>query len=103
THIKPVADIAPIAITEIDWGPEQYGVWGKGGITGTAGAYGFGANFKALADESGNVSWNLLMPENLIDRGNPNAGLAYGGDPDACAYPSQKWFKEYASEKRACN
>lgn len=103
THIKPVADIVPIAITEIDWGPEQYGVWGKGGITGTVGAYGFGANFKALADESGNVSWNLLMPENLIDRGNPNAGLAYGGDPDACAYPSQKWFKEYASEKIACN
>ena len=27
TDIKPVADIAPIAITEIDWGSEQYLVW----------------------------------------------------------------------------
>lgn len=102
THIKPVADIAPIAVTEIDWGPEQYMVWGKGGITGVAGGWGFGANFKYLAEESGNVSWNLLSPENLIDRGDLNGGLAYDGDPQACAYPVYQWFKEYAREKVVC-
>lgn len=102
TNIKPVADIAPIAITEIDWGPAQYMVWGKGGITGQAGGWGFGANFKALADESGNVSWNLLSPENLIDRGDLNGSIAYGSDPDACAYPVYNWFKEYARDKENC-
>ena len=103
THIKPVADIAPIAITEIDWGPDQYMVWGKGGITGQARGWGFGANFKALADESGNVSWNLLSPENLIDRGDLDGDIAYNSDPDACAYPVYNWFKEYAKEKVNCN
>lgn len=33
-NIKPVADIAPIDITEIDWRPEKHPVWGKGGVTG---------------------------------------------------------------------
>jgi len=102
THIKPVADIAPIAVTEIDWGPDQYMVWGKGGITGQAGGWGFGANFKALADESGNVGWNLLSPENLIDRGDIEGGIAYNGDPEACAYPVYHWFKAYAQEKENC-
>ncbi|MFD2034730.1 glycoside hydrolase family 5 protein [Belliella marina] len=103
THIKPVADIAPIAVTEIDWGPEQYGVWGKGGVTGTAGAWGFGANFKLLADESGNVSWNLLSPENLFHDGHLDGGLAYDADPQACAYPVHQWFREYAKEKVICD
>lgn len=101
-NIKPVADFAPIAITEIDWGPEQYGVWGKGGVTGVAGDWGFGANFKALADNSGNVSWNLLAPENLIDKGALDGGIAYNGDPEACALPVFNWFREYASEYVKC-
>lgn len=101
-NIKPVADIAPIAITEIDWAPEQYNVWGKGGITGVEGGWGFGANFKALADESGNVSWNLLAPENLIDRGALDGGIAYNSDPDACAYPVYNWFKAYAKDLVIC-
>ncbi len=101
-NIKPVADMAPIAITEIDWGPEQYGVWGKGGITGVAGGWGFGANFKMLADESGNVSWNLLAPENLIDEGALDGGIAYNSDSDACALPAYNWFKEYARDFVIC-
>lgn len=96
-NIKPIADIAPVAVTEIDWGPSQYPVWGKGGVTGTAGQWGFGANFKMLADESGNVSWNLLAPEDLIDKGDPLGGIAFNNDPEACANPSYKWFKEYSS------
>ncbi|WP_158584034.1 cellulase family glycosylhydrolase [Reichenbachiella sp. MSK19-1] len=98
-NIKPVADFAPIAITEIDWAPEEYPVWGKGGVTGTAGEWGFGANFKALADESGNVSWNLLSPENLIDSGYVDRGIAYNEDPEACALPVYNWFQEYAAEE----
>ncbi|GAA4300261.1 cellulase family glycosylhydrolase [Aestuariibaculum suncheonense] len=101
-NIKPVADMAPIAITEIDWGPEQYAVWGKGGVTGVAGGWGFGVNFKALADESGNVSWNLLAPENLIDKGALNGGIAYDSDPEACAFPVFTWFKEYARAFKIC-
>lgn len=102
-NIKPVADIAPIAITEIDWAPEQYAVWGKGGITGKAGQRGFGANFKVLVDESGNVSWNLLSPENLIDKGALNGDIAYNSDPEACAFPVHKWFKEYAAKSVICS
>lgn len=94
-NIKPVADIAPIAVTEIDWAPAQYGAWGVA-TTGTAGQTGFGANFKALADASGNVSWNLLGPEDLLDKGDPNGSIAYNNDPEACANPVYKWFKEYA-------
>lgn len=102
-NIKPVADIAPIAVTEIDWAPDQYAVWGKGGVTGKAGQRGFGANFKALVDESGNVSWNLLSPENLIDNGSLNGGIAYNSDPEACAFPVHNWFKEYAKKIIICN
>ncbi|MBD8489455.1 cellulase family glycosylhydrolase [Echinicola sp. CAU 1574] len=102
-NFKPVADFAPIAVTEIDWAPEQYSVWGKGGITGVANGWGFGANFKLLADETGNVSWNLLSPENLIDSGDPEGGIAFGADPDACAKPVHDWFREYAKELELCN
>lgn len=77
-------------------------MWGKGGVTGTAGGYGFGANFKMLADESGNVSWNLLAPENLIDRDDLKGGVAYDADPEACAYPVFNWFREYAKNKIIC-
>jgi endoglucanase len=102
-NIKPVADFAPIAVTEIDWAPEQYAVWGKGGVTGKPGQKGFGANFKVLADESGNVSWNLLSPENLIDKGSLNGGIAYNSDPEACAFPVHNWFNEYAKKSVICN
>jgi len=102
TNIKPVADIAPIAVTEIDWGPSQYGVWGKGGVTGTAGQWGFGANFKALADQSGNVSWNLLAPDDLIDKGNPAGSIAFNNDPQACANPVYKWFQAYSMANVTC-
>ncbi|MBZ9631698.1 glycoside hydrolase family 5 protein [Salegentibacter sp. LM13S] len=102
-NIKPVADIAPVAITEIDWAPEGYNAWGEGGVTGEAGVWGFGANFKTLADESGNVSWNLLAPENLIDKGDSEGDIAYDNDPEACANPVHKWFGEYAEEKENCD
>lgn len=94
-NVKPVADFAPVAVTEIDWSPDGVGTWGQAS-TGVAGGEGFGANFNKITHESGNVSWNLLAPENLIDRGEPGAGLAFNGNPEACAYPSYHWFREYA-------
>ncbi|WP_114778494.1 glycoside hydrolase family 5 protein [Botryobacter ruber] len=95
-HVKPVADIAPIAITETDWAPEGYGAWGKA-TTGTAGGEGFGANLNFIANQSGNVSWNVLAPDNLLDKGDPNGGLAYNGDWEACAAPVMQWFAQYAN------
>ncbi|WP_373521833.1 hypothetical protein [Aquiflexum sp.] len=77
-------------------------MWGKVGLTGTAGRYGFVANFKMLGDGSGNVSWNLLTPEKLIERGDLNGGIAYDADPEACAYPVFNWFREYAKTKNIC-
>ena len=96
-NVKPVADFAPVAVTEIDWSPDKkYGTWGDGS-TGVAGGTGFGANFNKITAESGNVSWNLLAPEGLIDKGEPtNATIAYNADPEACAKPCHDWFQEYA-------
>ncbi|MDF2474596.1 MAG: carbohydrate-binding protein [Sphingobacterium sp.] len=96
TNVKPIADIAPIAITETDWAPQGYGTFGTG-TTGTAGGNGFGANLKYIVDQAGNVSWNLLAPDNLIHKGDPNAGTAYNNDWEACAAPSKQWFQQYAS------
>jgi beta-xylosidase len=104
-NVKPVADFAPIAVTETDWSPQagvdangnayNMGTWGTG-TTGNAASPGFGYNLKQIMDESGNVSWNLLAPEDLIDKGNPIGGIAFNGDSAACAMPCYSWFKDYA-------
>ncbi len=88
----------PLPLQKLILGSRQISGLGKGGVTGTAGGWGFGANFKVLTDESGNVSWNVLSPENLIDKGSVNGGIAYSNDPQACANPVYKWFKEYAKK-----
>jgi len=93
-NVKPVADFAPIAVTEIDWAPDGYSTWGKG-VTGVAGGTGFGANFKKIVDASANVSWNLLAPEDLINNGDPNGDIAFNNIPEACANPCYTWFKQY--------
>ena len=62
-QVGPVAAFAPIMVTEIDWAPKKYNAtWGKS-ITGVAGGEGFGANFKYIADNSGNVSWHFFYHE----------------------------------------
>ena len=59
-QVGPVAVFAPIMVTEIDWAPKKYdATWGKS-ITGTAGAEGFGANFKYIANNS--LAW-IMYPE----------------------------------------
>lgn len=101
-NIKPVADFAPICVTEMDWAPAKYNAsWGKG-ITGTAGAEGFGANFKKITDDSKNVSWLLFTtPDNLAKfTGTPPAAgdtLTFLNDPEACPLPVFNWFKDYAN------
>ena len=104
-NVKPVADFAPIAVTEVDWSPQvgidangkayNMGTWGTG-TTGTASNPGFGYNFKRIMDESGNVSWNLLAPEGLIDKGDANGGIAFNNNPEACPNACYTWFKEYS-------
>ena len=91
-NVAPVANIAPIAITETDWGPSQYtAIFGKGGLTS-----GFGNKLKQLIDASGNVSWNVLCPEDLINNGDPNGATAFNNDAEACAKPVKSWFQAYS-------
>lgn len=101
-QVQPVADFAPIIVTEMDWAPERHGLsWGKG-KTGTAGGDGFGANFKKIADKCGNVGWLLFTePHLLAEFGNPNAPaniVDFLTDPEACPWPIYHWYQEYADE-----
>ena len=100
-QVKPVADFAPIMVTEMDWAPEKYNAsWGKA-TTGTAGGDGFGANFKYITDNSGNVSWLIFTGDHLLAdfRDVPGTPGAYTflNDPEACPWPVYHWYKEYAS------
>ncbi|WP_321372589.1 cellulase family glycosylhydrolase [uncultured Draconibacterium sp.] len=102
-QVQPVADFAPVMVTEMDWAPEKYeSSWGKD-ITGTAGGEGFGANFKKITDECGNVSWLLFTsPDLLADFTGiaPADGEEYTflNDPEACPWPIYQWFKDYKQE-----
>ena len=104
-QVAPVAAIAPVMVTEMDWAPEKYNAsWGKS-ITGMAGDRGFGANFKYIADLTGNVSWLLFTsPEYLAQfRNVPGTEGTYTflTDPEACPWPVYHWYQEYAGEAAA--
>ena len=100
-QVKPVADFAPIMVTEMDWAPEKYNAsWGKS-TTGTAGGDGFGANFKKITDDSGNVSWLIFTGPDLLAKftGIPPAqgeDYTFLNDPEACPWPTYQWYNEYA-------
>lgn len=99
-QVKPVADIAPIMVTEMDWAPAKYEAsWGKS-FTGTVGGPGFGANFKYIADMTGNVSWLLFTECHRLAAFTNKAGTpgryTFLNDPEACPWPIYQWFKEYA-------
>lgn len=102
-QVQPVADFAPVMVTEMDWAPEKYNSsWGKD-ITGTAGGEGFGANFKKISDECGNVSWLLFTSPDLLDDFTgipPQDGEPYTflNDPEACPWPIYQWFEDYAND-----
>lgn len=98
-QVGPVADFAPIIITEMDWAPARYNAsWGKA-ITGTLGGPGFGANFKYIVDNAGNVSWLLFTSPHLLADfkdvpGTPGA-YTFLDDPQACPWPIYHWFQDY--------
>lgn len=102
-NIKPVSDFAPIMVTEMDWADEAYGAsWGKG-YTGTAGGDGFGANFKKITDDAGNISWLLFTNADLLAKFTDVApaegeGYTFLNDPEACPWPIYHWYQEYAEE-----
>lgn len=101
-QVGPVADYAPVMVTEMDWAPAKYdSSWGKS-ITGVAGGEGFGANFKYIADKEGNVSWMIFTSQELLAQfdgvpGTPG-NYTFLNDPEACPWPVYHWFKEYAGE-----
>ncbi|EKU91276.1 cellulase family glycosylhydrolase [Bacteroides oleiciplenus] len=100
-QVGPVAAFAPIMVTEIDWAPKKYdATWGKS-VTGTAGGEGFGANFKYIADNSGNVSWLFFTTRShelaaFKDVPGEPGNYTFLNDPEACPWAMYHWFKEYA-------
>ena len=100
-QIKPISDLAPIVVTEMDWAPEKYqSSFGKG-VTGTAGGTGFGANFKKITDDCGNVSWLIFTTPDLMakfkdDQGNGDTFLT---DNEACPWPTYHWYQDYATKQ----
>ena len=100
-QIRPVADFAPIMVTEMDWAPEKYNSsWGKS-FTGVVGGPGFGANFKYIADISGNVSWLIFTECHHLAafrnvEGTPGE-YTFLNDPEACPWPTYHWYNEYAT------
>lgn len=100
--VQPVADFAPIMITEMDWAEKKYNAsWGKA-RTGVAGDDNFGANFKKITDEAGNVSWLLFTsPEHLAafrDKAPKDSKYTFLTDPEACPWPIYHWYKKYAKK-----
>jgi len=99
--VKPIANLAPICVTEMDWAPAKYNAsWGKDS-TGVVGGMGFGANFKKITDESKNVSWLLFTePWRLAQFTGipPTTGdtCVFLNDPQACPLPCFNWYNDYA-------
>ena len=103
SQIKPVADFAPVMVTEMDWAPSKYDAsWGKS-ITGKMFGEGFGANFKLLADNTGNVSWLIFSGCELLAafKDEPGERNTVLNDSEACLWPVYHWYKDYAGEKDA--
>ena len=99
-QIGPVAEFAPVMVTELDWAPAKYdSSWGKS-ITGVVGGIGFGANFKYIADNTGNVSWMIFTSQHLLaqfrDVPGTEGNYTFLNDPEACPWPVYHWFQEYA-------
>lgn len=99
-QVKPVADFAPIMVTEMDWAPKKYdSSWGKS-FTGVVGGPGFGANFKYIADMTGNVSWLIFTEGHHLAAFKNVEGIpgqyTFLNDPEACPWPTYHWYNEYA-------
>ncbi|MDN5552479.1 family 43 glycosylhydrolase [Prevotella sp.] len=100
-QIKPISDLAPIVVTEMDWAPEKYNSSFGKGVTGTVGGTGFGANFKKITDDCGNVSWLIFTTPELLaqfkdEQGNGDTFLT---DNEACPWPAYHWYQDYANKQ----
>ena len=99
-NVGCVANFAPIIITEMDWSPHEYNdnhhvAWGSSTTTA------FGAPFKKIADEYGNVSWMIFTSPHLIAQYKNHSGLdnlsqQFLEDPEGCVMAAYNWYKEYA-------
>ena len=115
SQIGPIAEKAPIVVTEMDWAPKKYSPSHKDAngnevfdtrcsfafaYTGTAGGEGFGANFRRIVDETCNVSWLLFTGGELLAKYNDAApdGQTFLTDPEACPRPCYRWYQEYATQ-----
>ena len=115
SQIGPVAEMAPVVVTEMDWGPKKYSPSHKDAngnevfdtrcsfafaYTGTAGGEGFGANFRRIVDETCNVSWLLFTGAEILAQYNDAApdGQTFLTDPEACPRPCYRWYQEYATQ-----
>ena len=94
-----VAKTNPIIVTEMDWASQAFKgrTWGSS-ITGSAGGSGFGANFKLIMDETGNVSWLTFVWDYDLAAFDPShkadaSDFLY--DPESGVYPVYQWFKKY--------
>lgn len=99
-QVGPVAKEYPIMVTEMDWAPKKYNAsWGKA-TTGEAGGAGFGANFKLITDNEGNVSWLLFTGQEymaeFVDVPGVEGEYTFLNDPEACPWPIYHWYQEYA-------
>lgn len=116
SQIGPIAEMAPIVVTEMDWGPKKYSPSHKDSngnevfdtrcsfafaYTGVAGGEGFGANFRRIVDETCNVSWLLFTGAELLAKYNDAApdGETFLTDPEACPRPCYRWYQEYATQE----
>ena len=113
-QIGPVAEMAPVVVTEMDWGPKKYSPYKEGSTTeflernsfgfsntGVAGGEGFGANFIRIADETCNVSWLLFTGGEILAKYNDAAadGNTFLTDPEACPRPCYRRFQYYATQE----
>ncbi len=103
-NVGCVAATRPVIVTEMDWAPKKYeSSWGKG-VTGKSGKDGFGANFRKIADDSGNVSWLVFTNvEKLAEfdaKAAKKSGDTFLTDHQACPWAVWHIFRRYAEKKR---
>ncbi len=100
-----VFDSYPMVVTEMDWSdggiyPDH--TWGQG-YTGVAGGSGFGANFKYITDNMGNVSFLIFTGQEHLaqcDGSEAQDGEDYTfyNDPEnSCLYTAWHWYEDYAN------
>ena len=101
-QISTISNIAPVVVTEMDWAPVKYNASFGKSTTGTVGGTGFGANFKQIVDDDGNISWLIFTTPELLARYDGKAAtgpadLTVLNDPEACIWPAYHWYQEYAT------